>query len=175
MYQHTTATQGLEERCFASNWEGVGICAVMDVLIFLVTALLSPETAQLYPFASTSWGRYNSRKLLSTPATYYNAETFLKLSLMCCLCPACSCLDALRSTMCLSHYWNGKPGLKGSCPFHFTFNWKLGGVFFPTFLPCFFFYSLPVLIYSLCFSWKSEGHFTKFLFHMVQDKIKDMA
>lgn len=105
----------------------------MDVLIFLVTALLSPETAQLCPFASTSWGRYNSRKLLLTPATYYNTGTFLKLSLTCCLCPACSCLNALGSTVCLSHYRNVKPGLKGSSPFQFTFNWKLSGFFFPSF------------------------------------------
>lgn len=137
VYQHTPAMQGLKERCFAST-ENMWVSLCCDGRVdFLFIALLSPEAAQLCPFASTSWGRYNSRKLLLTPATYYNAEIFLKLRLMRCLSPACPCLDALISTVCLSHYWNGKPELNGSSPFQFTFNWRLGA-FFPSLQISFF-------------------------------------
>lgn len=109
-------SQGPCRGCRAGLSVHRALCALMDVWCSLV-ALLRHEAAQLCPFASTSQGRGNSRKLLLSPAAYSSTETFSKLRLKPCLSPGCPCLHAFVPTVCLSCYWNGKPELNEYLPF----------------------------------------------------------
>lgn len=137
-------------KMFHFHWVCAGISVLWWMCWCFLVALLRPEAAQLCPFASTSQG-----------ATYGSTETFLKLRLQRCLSPACPCLNAFVPTMCLSHYWNGKPELNESSAFQFTFHWKLGCFSFLTYL--FSFLSSPSLNLFSLFQLKKWSTFYQIL------------